>query len=171
MTAAQNEIGYLLLKRHMLDDPTSADFIIFSQNDILNTASSVTGTFTALLSGIAAISLLVGGIGIMNIMLVTVTERTREVGLRKALGAKKQTIIAQFLVEAIILTIVGGLIGISIGISTSYFLSKAINIPFAISAYSIMLAVFVSVGTGILFGWYPAQKAANLQPIEALRYE
>ena len=97
MTAAQNEVGYFLLARHHISDPTKADFQIFSQQDILNTASQTTGTFTGLLSGIAAISLLVGGIGIMNIMLVTVTERIREIGLRKALGAKKRTIILQFL--------------------------------------------------------------------------
>lgn len=171
MTDAQNELGYFLLARHKLNDPVEADFIIMSQNDILNTASAVTGTFTTLLGGIAAISLLVGGIGIMNIMLVTVTERTREIGLRKALGAKRKTIVAQFLTEAILLTITGGLIGMTIGITTSYLLSKVINIPFAISASSIVLAIGVSGAIGILFGWYPARKAANLQPIEALRYE
>lgn len=171
MTAAQNEIGYFLLARHKLNDPSEADFVIFSQNDILNTASQVTGTFTALLGGIAAISLLVGGIGIMNIMLVTVTERTREIGLRKALGAKKKVIIAQFLIEAILLTIIGGFIGMILGIAISYLLSSIINIPFTISLFSVFLAIGVSGGIGILFGWYPARKAANLQPIEALRYE
>lgn len=171
MTQAQDEIGYLLLERHKLKDPTQADFSIFSQNDILSTASQVTGTFTALLGGIAAISLLVGGIGIMNIMLVTVTERTREIGLRKALGAKKKMIISQFLVEAILLTFAGGLIGMVLGIATSFILSNVLNIPFAISPQSIGLAIGVSGAIGILFGWYPARKAANLQPIEALRYE
>lgn len=171
MTEAQNQIGYFLLARHKLNDPAQADFSIFSQNDILNTASQVTGTFTALLSGIAAISLLVGGIGIMNIMLVTVTERIREIGLRKALGAKKKTIITQFLIEAIILTFTGGLIGMGIGIVISYLLSSVMSLPFTISLSSILLAIGVSGGIGILFGWYPANKAANLQPIEALRYE
>lgn len=171
MTQAQNEIGYLLLARHKLTDPSEADFSIFSQSDILNTASQVTGTFTTLLGGIAAISLLVGGIGIMNIMLVTVTERTREIGLRKALGAKKQIIITQFLIEAILLTIVGGIVGMVFGIVVSYILSSFMSLPFTIALSSILLAIGVSGGIGILFGWYPAQKAANLQPIEALRYE
>lgn len=171
MTQAEDEIGYLLLSRHHLTDPTQADFSIFSQNDILSTASSVTGTFTALLSGIAAISLIVGGIGIMNIMLVTVTERTREIGLRKALGAKKRDIITQFLVEAIILTFAGGVIGMGVGVLISIIISKLVGIPFSISAGAVALAIGVSTGIGILFGWYPARKAANLQPIEALRYE
>ncbi len=171
MTDAQNQIGYFLLARHKLSDPTEADFSIFSQNDILNTASQVTGTFTALLGGIAAISLLVGGIGIMNIMLVTVTERTREIGLQKALGAKKKMIITQFLAEAIILTITGGVIGMVLGVGLSYILSRIMSLPFAISLSSILLAVGVSGGIGILFGWYPAKKASDLQPIEALRYE
>ncbi|MEI6532325.1 MAG: ABC transporter permease [Candidatus Roizmanbacteria bacterium] len=171
MTDAQNEIGYLLLARHKLSDPTVADFRIFSQNDILNTASQVTGTFTTLLGGIAGISLLVGGIGIMNIMLVTVTERTREIGLRKALGAKRKIIITQFLIEAIMLTVLGGAIGTVIGIGVSYGISSMMSIPFTISLSSIALAFGVSGGIGILFGWYPARKAAHLQPIEALRYE
>jgi len=171
MTQAQDEIGYLLLARHKLKDPSQADFTIFSQNDILGAASQVTGTFTALLSGIAAISLLVGGIGIMNIMLVTVTERTREIGLRKALGAKKKVVIAQFLTEAIILTFAGGVIGMIFGTATSYVISNFINLPFTLSLQSVLLAIGVSASVGILFGWYPAQKAANLQPIEALRYE
>ncbi len=171
MVDAQNEVGYLLLARHNLTDPTQADFSIMSQQDIINTVSTTTGTFTALLSGIAAISLLVGGIGIMNIMLVTVTERTREIGLRKALGAKRKVITAQFLTESIILTFSGGVIGVILGIIASYLLSNITTSPFVISPTSILIAFVVSVGIGILFGWYPAQRAANLQPIEALRYE
>jgi putative ABC transport system permease protein len=171
MTLAQDEVGYILLAQHKIANPSNADFSIFSQNDILSTASSVTGTFTALLSGIAAISLVVGGIGIMNIMLVTVTERTREIGLRKALGAKKKNIIAQFLVESIILTFAGGVIGMIIGILASLLISKVVGLPFTISVSSIALAIGVSGAIGIIFGWYPARRAANLQPIEALRYE
>lgn len=171
MTQVQNQVGYLLLARHQLSDPGAADFTIMSQADILNTASSATNTFTALLSGIAAISLLVGGIGIMNIMLVTVTERTREIGLRKALGAKKKIVITQFLTESIILTFSGGVIGIVIGVIASFAISQLTGSPFVISPKSIFLAFIVSTAIGILFGWYPARKAANLQPIEALRYE
>ncbi len=171
MTDAQNQVGYLLLSRHKLNDPTQADFSIFSQQDILNTASAATGIFTTLLSGIAAISLLVGGIGIMNIMLVTVTERTREIGLRKALGAKKRVIVTQFLIESIILTFVGGIIGMIVGILTSLIILNIAGAPFVLSPMAIILAIGVSGGIGILFGWYPARRAANLQPIEALRYE
>jgi len=168
---AQNQIGYFLLSRHKISDIASADFTIRSSEEMLETVSSVTGTFTSLLSGVAAISLIVGGIGIMNIMLVTVTERTREIGLRKALGAKKNTVITQFLTESIILTFGGGFIGVIVGIIVSYAYSRLNSSIFTISPGSVLLAFFVSVGIGVLFGWYPAKKAASLQPIEALRYE
>jgi len=137
----------------------------------LSMATSTTGTFVSLLSGIAAISLLVGGIGIMNIMLVTVTERTREIGLRKALGAKKKVIVTQFLTESVILTFTGGMIGIVVGMLISFIYSKVTSSIFTISPSSIMLAFGVSAGIGIIFGYYPAKKASNLQPIEALRWE
>lgn len=171
MTDAENQVGYVLLARHKLTDASQADFSILSQSDIAGAASQITGTFTTLLSGIAAISLLVGGIGIMNIMLVTVTERTREIGLRKALGAKKRIIITQFLIEAFMLTLLGGFIGMLLGIGISFGLAALMKLPFVLSLFSIALAIGVSGGIGILFGWYPAQKAANLSPIEALRYE
>lgn len=171
MVDAENQVGYFLLARHKISDPTLADFSILSQQDILNTASSTTATITTLLAGIAAISLLVGGIGIMNIMLVTVTERTREIGLRKALGATKRVVTAQFLVESIILTFVGGGVGILLGVFASFIIAKVTSFPFLISPGSILLAFGVSAGIGVLFGWYPAQRASELQPIEALRYE
>ena len=171
MDQARNEIGYFLLARHRITDPYQADFSIMSQEDILSTVSEITGTFTTLLSGIAAISLLVGGIGIMNIMLVTVTERTREIGLRKALGAKKKWITAQFLFEAVIITFTGGFLGTIFGIGVSFLIANSMDLPPTLSLSSILLAFGVSGAIGILFGWYPARKAAALEPIEALRYE
>ena len=148
-----------------------SNFYRLLQGVILAKISQVTNTFTALLSGIAAISLLVGGIGIMNIMLVTVVERTREIGLRKALGATKKAIVSQFLIESTILSAAGGIIGMALGMLISFGVTRAINLPFVLDPLSIMLAIGVSCGIGILFGWYPARLAANKQPIEALRFE
>jgi len=145
--------------------------MIMSQEDMISTVAATTSSFTNLLSGVAAISLIVGGIGIMNIMLVTVTERTREIGLRKALGAKKKDIIKQFLIESIILTFSGGVIGIVVGILASFVISKVSNSLFVVAPGSVALAFVVSTIIGIAFGWYPAKKAANMEPIEALRYE
>ncbi len=171
MVDAQNEVGYFLLARHKISDPAKADFMIMSQSDILGAANQITGTLTSLLSGIAAISLVVGGIGIMNIMLVTVTERTREIGLRKAIGAKKKTIITQFLIESILLTFVGGILGIFLGALVSFVITKLTSLPFTLALHSIILAIGVSCAIGVIFGWYPAKKASGLQPIDALRYE
>lgn len=171
MNQARNEVGYLLLARHNLSNPAQADFSIMSQEDVLGAASQVTGTFTTLLSGIAMISLLVGGIGIMNIMMITVIERTREIGLRKSLGARKRDITAQFLVESIILTVGGGVVGIGLGVLLSFGVGKLMGLPFYVSSSSILLSMGVSGGVGIVFGSYPARKAANLSPIDALRYE
>lgn len=171
MTMAMNQIGYTLLEQHKITEVAKADFTIRNSADMLETISSVTGTLTSLLSGVAAISLLVGGIGIMNIMLVTVTERTREIGLRKALGAKDKSIITQFLFEAVVLTFVGGMIGILVGIVLAYIYAKIQSSLFVISLSAIGLAFLVSAVIGLIFGWYPARRAALLQPIEALRYE
>ncbi len=172
MTAVQNDITDLLLKRHKISDPAEADFSTMNQADIIATATSVTGTFTTLLASIAGISLLVGGIGIMNMMLTTVTERTREIGLRKAVGIKKTYINMQFLAEAVMLTFFGGLAGVLLGWITSFVISKLVSsLTTQVSMSSVLLAFGVSAAVGIIFGFYPARRAANLSPIEALRYE
>ncbi|HOX10622.1 MAG TPA: ABC transporter permease [Candidatus Moranbacteria bacterium] len=172
MTAVQEQISTLLLARHKISDPADADFSMMNQNDIIATATSITGTFTILLSSIAGISLLVGGIGIMNMMLTTVTERTREIGLRKAVGIRKLYINLQFLAEAVILTFLGGALGIVLGWIMSLLVTRFISsLTTSISLSSIFLAFGVSAGVGIVFGFYPARRAANLSPIEALRYE
>lgn len=171
MTQLEEEITSLLLERHKISDSSSADFSITNQADILETASSVTGTFTTLLGSIAAISLLVGGIGIMNMMLTTVTERTREIGLRKAIGAKRSDINRQFLMEAVSLTFLGGIFGIIFGWIASLLISKFGGVSTSISFSSVLLAFGVSAFIGVAFGYYPANRASKLSPIEALRYE
>ena len=165
------DINTLLVERHKIADGDDPDFSLRSSKDALATLDTVTGLLTALLAGIAGISLLVGGIGIMNIMLVTVTERTKEIGLLKAIGAKRRDILTQFLIESVVLTLVGGSIGIVLGISLAYIITSIVNIPFIVQPFSIVLAVGVSAAVGIGFGLYPAQRAAKLSPIEALRYE
>lgn len=162
----KQELQIIMSQQHSPDD-----FRVQSQEDLLKTAQKVTETFSSLLASIAGISLIVGGIGIMNVMLVTVIERTSEIGLRKAVGAKKRTIISQFLGEAVILTSIGGIVGVVVGLLVSTTIFIATNRPFAFSLPSIFLSLIVSSCVGILFGWYPAWKAANLSPIEALRYE
>jgi putative ABC transport system permease protein len=171
MTQVQDDITTLLLSRHDISDPTQADFTVLNQSDIVSAASSVTGTFTTLLAAIAGISLLVGGIGIMNMMLTTVTERTREIGLRKAIGAKKKDITLQFLSESVLLTFTGGAIGIVLGWLTAFIVSYFTGIATSVSLGSVILAFCVSAAIGIIFGYYPARRAAGLSPIEALRYE
>ncbi len=171
MTALQEQITTLLLDRHHISDPTAADFSTLNQADIVATASSVTGTFTVLLAAVAGISLVVGGIGIMNMMLTTVTERTKEIGLRKAIGAKRNDINLQFLIEAIMLTFLGGFIGILLGCAISFGVAYLGIIQTKISGSSIILAFGVSAAIGIVFGYYPARRAGALNPIVALRYE
>ena len=171
MTQVQNDITSLLLDRHHITDPTQADFNTLNQADIVATASSVTGTFTILLGAVAGISLLVGGIGIMNMMLTTVTERTREIGLRKAIGAKRSDISIQFLVESIMLTFTGGVLGVVLGWAISFAVTKLGILQTSVSAGSVFLAFGVSAIIGIVFGYYPARKAAKLNPIDALRFE
>ena len=171
MAQVQSDVTNLLLQRHNISDPTKADFSVLNQNDLLSTVSSVSQTLTILLASIAGISLVVGGIGIMNMMLTTVTERTREIGLRKAIGAKKSDISRQFLVEALTLTLIGGTIGIALGVGLALGVNALGLMTTSISISSIMLAFGVSACIGIVFGYYPAQRAASLNPIEALRYE
>ncbi|PIZ70410.1 MAG: multidrug ABC transporter substrate-binding protein [Candidatus Portnoybacteria bacterium CG_4_10_14_0_2_um_filter_39_11] len=171
MTDMQQQITDLLLARHNISDPTLADFSTLNQADVVAAASSVTDTFTMLLGSVAAISLVVGGIGIMNMMLTTVTERTREIGLRKAIGAKRKDINSQFLIEAITLTFLGGIIGVVVGRLVSFGVYKFGGISTKISLSSVILAFSVSAAIGIIFGYYPARRAAGLNPIEALRYE
>lgn len=166
-----SEIKQALMDRHSIADEANIDFSISSSKEMLETLSSITGTLTAMLAGIAGISLLVGGIGIMNIMLVSVTERTKEIGLLKAIGARRRDILTQFLIEAVVLTLTGGIIGMLFGELFSYIAALLIKIPFIFQVYPILLAVGVCVTTGIAFGLYPSQKAAKLNPIDALKYE
>ena len=170
-TQVQNDVTSLLLTNHNISDPTKADFNVLNEASIIATASSVTGTFTTLLAAVAGISLVVGGIGIMNMMLTTVTERTREIGLRKAIGAKKSDINKQFLVEAIMLTFIGGFIGVILGWLIAFGVTYFGILQASVSISSIILAFCVSAGIGIVFGYYPARRAAQLNPIDALRYE
>ncbi len=175
---AQQEATDVLLDRHRIADPSQADFQTQSQQDILNSFTQITGTLTVLLGAIAAISLVVGGIGIMNIMLVTVAERTREIGIRKAIGARRRDILLQFLIESMFLSGLGGVLGIATGWGMALWMAAASlkvgasNLPApVVSAPSVVLAFGVSVGIGLFFGIYPANRAARLHPIQALRYE
>lgn len=165
------DVETLLRDRHNLAEGEKNDFRISSAQDILSTVETITGLLTAMIAGISGISLLVGGVGVMNIMLVSVTERTREIGLLKAIGAKEKDILTQFLVEAVVMTLTGGVVGIILGISGAFVVSQFAHIPFVVSIPAIAIAVGVSTLVGIIFGLYPARRAAKLSPIDALRYE
>jgi len=165
------EITSLLRTQHRLSDTASDDFRIMSTQEMAETVTETTGTMTLLLGAIAAISLLVGGIGVMNIMLVSVLERTREIGIRKALGAKERDIWGQFLVEAAFLTFSGGIIGVTVGWGASYLMAHFATMNTLVTLDIVVMAVSVSVGIGLFFGFYPAWNAARLNPIEALRSE
>ncbi len=164
-------ITRLLRERHKLADGVDDDFMVRTQTEMTAMLTSTTDTMTYLLAGIAAVSLIVGGIGIMNIMLVSVTERTREIGLRLAVGARDVDVLTQFLVEAIVLSLAGGAIGILMGLGVSYGVSQFLQWPTAVTAESIAMSSGVAAVTGMFFGFYPARKAASLHPIDALRYE
>jgi putative ABC transport system permease protein len=168
---ARQEIETILHAAHKLKPGQANDFDVRTQQEMLEMMNSVTGFLTVLLAAIASISLLVGGIGIMNIMYVTVTERIKEIGLRMSIGAKNKDILLQFLCESIILSLIGGVIGILLGLLMSYGASKGLNWPFIVSLPAVGISFLVCAATGIFFGWYPAKKAASLDPINALRYE
>jgi putative ABC transport system permease protein len=165
------EIRALLRQRHRLTDDAEDDFTIRNLTEIANTASASARTLSFLLAAVAAVSLLVGGIGIMNIMLVSVTERTREIGLRLAVGAKPRDVLSQFLIEATTLAALGGAVGVALGLAIAVAMAQTAGWPMLVSAESVLIAVGVSGLVGIFFGFYPARRAAGLDPIEALRRE
>ncbi|MDW7673491.1 MAG: FtsX-like permease family protein [Bacillota bacterium] len=171
MDSISKEITGLLRRQHQLEEDEANDFSITSQKDMLRVVGTITDSFTILLGGIAGISLLVGGIGVMNIMLVSVTERTREIGIRKAIGAKNRDILAQFLLEAVALTAVGGSVGIILGFVLSTIISRIAGWEPSVTPDAILMAVGFSAVIGIVFGVFPALKAAKMNPIDALRYE
>jgi putative ABC transport system permease protein len=171
LSTVQQQIISLLRQRHRIGSGREDDFTVRSQEEIAEAATQTTNTLTLLVGAIAGVSLIVGGIGIMNIMLVSVTERTREIGIRMAVGAHGRDIMRQFLIEALTLSCLGGLLGIALGMGTSEIVSKAAGWPTAVDPNAIALAFIISAAFGIFFGYYPARKAAALDPIDALRYE
>jgi putative ABC transport system permease protein len=168
VSSAQAEVQDVLDGRHHVT-AANPDYSIFNASSILSAATSTTQTFTVLLGAVAAISLLVGGIGVMNIMLVTVTERTREIGIRKAVGARRSDIVGQFLLEAVLLSLFGGVVGVLAGLLGSRF--RIVGVQPVVAPYSVVLAFGVALAVGLFFGLYPASRAAALRPIDALRYE
>lgn len=168
---AIDEISEILRRNHKLKETDDDDFTIRSQQELSSMLTSTTDMMTVLLAAVAGISLLVGGIGIMNIMYVSVTERTREIGLRMSIGAKGRDILAQFLIESVLISVTGGLIGVLLGVGASLLVNVIARFPIYIQPWSVFLSFAVCTITGVFFGWYPAKKAAQLDPIEAIRYE
>lgn len=168
---AIDEISEILRRNHKLKADEEDDFTIRSQQELSSMLTSTTDMMTVLLAAVAGISLLVGGIGIMNIMYVSVTERTREIGLRMSIGAKGIDILSQFLIESILISVTGGLIGVIFGVGSAIIVNQVAHFPIFIQPWSVLLSFVVCTATGIFFGWYPAKKAAQLDPIEAIRYE
>ena len=168
---AIDEISEILRRNHKLKTDEDDDFTIRSQQELSSMLTSTTDMMTVLLAAVAGISLLVGGIGIMNIMYVSVTERTREIGLRMSIGAKGIDILSQFLIESILISVTGGLIGVIFGVGSAIIVNQVAHFPIFIQPWSVLLSFVVCTATGIFFGWYPAKKAAQLDPIEAIRYE
>lgn len=168
---AIDEISEILRRNHKLKAGEEDDFTIRSQQELSSMLTSTTDMMTVLLAAVAGISLLVGGIGIMNIMYVSVTERTREIGLRMSIGAKGIDILSQFLIESILISVTGGLIGVIFGVGSAIVVNQVAHFPIYIQPWSVLLSFLVCTATGIFFGWYPAKKAAQLDPIEAIRYE
>jgi putative ABC transport system permease protein len=171
MTVAQTEVENILRESHKLAAGVDDDFTLMNQSQIIQTASQTAQTLTALLAAIAGVSLIVGGIGIMNIMLVSVTERTREIGIRMSVGARRQDILLQFLSESVFLSLLGGIIGILLALAVAFGLQHFLNTPTLVRPSVIVASVGFAAAVGIFFGFYPARKAANLYPIDALRYE
>ena len=168
---AVNQVKTILERTHNIAPDEENNFNVFSQQELISTFSSTSEMLTILLVAIASISLIVGGIGIMNIMYVSVKERTKEIGLRMAIGAKSKDILAQFLIESVLISITGGVVGVVIGLLATYVVNTFIGWPVSITFYSIVLSFLVCTITGVFFGWYPARKASDLEPITALRYE
>ncbi len=171
MLVVQGEIEELMRKRHHIIPPAEDDFYVRNQADLIETADEFNRTFAYLLGAIASISLLVGGIGIMNIMLVTVTERTREIGIRKAIGAKDTDILRQFLIEALMMSVIGGLLGVAAGMGASRVIGNATEFTTTVEPFGVILALSFAIVVGVFFGYYPARRAALLDPIESLYYE
>ncbi len=168
---AKTDITKLIRERRRIASGSENDFQLSDMKEISNQISTITGTLTAFLSAIAAVSLLVGGIGIMNIMLVSVTERTREIGIRLAIGARARDVLLQFLIEAAVISALGGIVGIVIGLAGAYGISSLLKLPFIFQPGIVVIAVLFSAGVGVAFGFFPARRAARLDPIEALRHE